>query len=202
MAVNLTLNKTIAALPTEEALTVWNLTYSRFMELITAPYHHKDMIWIVLPLVTALFLMQLYFGRYKKEELGWNTAVGNSLALIFVAVDLTRQIYLNSASTTVFNFIFDNFSKVMIVFILGIVSFWLLFGEFFHLFPKKFAFLISSSLPTTLIAYLAIILIYTKIPIDFSILLASLMMFIVLTILFKIIHMLEPAFRERIRLNK
>ena len=25
-------------------------------------------------------------GKYKKEELGWNTAVGNSLVLIFIGI--------------------------------------------------------------------------------------------------------------------
>ena len=169
-----------------------NLIISRFVELITAPYHHSEMIWIVLPLIIGLFLMQLYFGRDKKEELGWNTAVGNSMALVFVSVDLIRRIYLSSASKEILDIVFDNFREILVVLFIALWGSWLLFGEFFHLFPKKFAFLASSSLPTTLIAYVGIVLIYTQIPLDFATVVASLILFIVLAGFFALIHFLEP----------
>ena len=168
-----------------------NLIISRFIELIKAPIDHHNMIWIVLPLIAGLFMMQLYFGRYRKEELGWNTAVGNSLALIFVSVDLIRQIYILNPAPT-FDFVFLNFSKLIIVIVIGLWAGWLLLGEFFHLLPKKFAFLVSSSLPTTLIAYIAIILVYTAIPFDFATFIAGIMLLIVLSIFFSLLHILQP----------
>lgn len=179
-----------------------NLTWNRFIELITAPYYHTEMLWIVLPLITALILMQLYFGLHKKEELGWNTAVGNSLALVFVAMDLIRYIFINSPEKTFMPFIFLNIEKIFIPFAVGILAAWILFGEFFHLLPKKFAFLISSSLPTTLLGYLAIILIYTKIPMDLATLMASILMAGVLVIVFGIIHLLELPFAHLIKKKK
>lgn len=168
-----------------------NSVIERFLELISAPYFHKEMLWIVLPLVIGLIIMQVYFGRYKKEELGWNTAVGNSLALIFVSVDLVRQIFTNSTGTVAEIFL-GEFGRVMVVIILAFVSMWLLFGEFFHFLPKKFAFIISSSIPTSLAAYIAITLIYTNTPTDFTTFIAALLLLVVLVAVFKIIHFLEP----------
>ncbi|MBD3354899.1 hypothetical protein GF361_02850, partial [Candidatus Woesearchaeota archaeon] len=83
MVLNSTINATAKAAASNATIT--DLTISRFMELVTAPYHHSELLWITIPLVAALILMDIYFGRYKKEELGWNTAVGNTLALAFVA---------------------------------------------------------------------------------------------------------------------
>ena len=193
MALNETIGIINATMAGEEiAAEGGNLIISRFVELVTAPYHHPEMIWIVLPLVIGLFLMQLYFGRYKKEELGWNTAVGNSMALVFVSVDLIRRIYTTSASREILDIIFSNLREILVVFFVALWGSWLVFGEFFHLLPKRFAFLMSSSLPTTLIAYLGIVLIYTRIPLDLSTLIAAVMLFLILIVFFGIIHFLEP----------
>jgi hypothetical protein len=192
MVVNETINATIEAGLLETIRQ--NAVVDRFIELIGAPILHKEMLWITLPLIISLFLMQLYFGRYRKEELGWNTAVGNSLALIFVSMDLFRHIYTNAASKAVLDIVFNSFREVAVVLVLGLISMWLLFGEFFHLLPKRLAFYVSSSLPTTLLAYLAIVLIYTNVPLDSATLLAGLLLFIVLVILFRIIRIFEPFY--------
>jgi len=78
--------------------------YSRFIELVTAPYHHTELLWITIPLIIVVLLMEFYFGRYEKEELGWNTAVGNALVLLFVAMDLYRYVYEHSLYKDFFNY--------------------------------------------------------------------------------------------------
>ena len=168
----------------------------RLLHLLQAPLLNTEMIWIISPLIFTLLIMNFYFGIHKREELGWNTAVGNSLALIFVSMDLFRHIYTNSAGKTIMEIIFGNFREVVVVGCIAMISFWLLFGEFFHLIPKQIAFLVSSSLPTTLIAYMGIILIYTNVPLDFITFLAGILMLIVLSIFFSIVHFLEPFHME------
>lgn len=179
---------TVQVVNTVMQTTVWE----RFIHLVGAPYFFKDMLWIVFPLIVSLFLMQLYFGRYKTEELGWNTAVGNSLALVFVSVDLFRKIMDYTIGKRFIDAMFDNLGQWMIATAVLIFSMWLLFGEFFHLLPKKLAFLISSSLPTTLIAYIAIVLVYTEVKLDYATLIASIVLSIMLAIVFKMIHIIEP----------
>jgi len=164
----------------------------RFLELVTAPYEHTELLWITIPLIIALVLMDIYFGRYKKEELGWNTAVGNTLALVFVAMDLFRQVWQRLAEPSLWNLFIGHFKDTLVILILALGSLWLFIANFFHVLPKKMAFLISSSLPTTVFAYLGIVLIYTDIPLDKYTLLAGLVLFAFLLFVLKLIQFFVP----------
>ena len=177
---------------------VGNKVGDRFVELISAPGQHPNMIWIVTPLVIMLLLMQFYFGRYRREELGWNTAVGNSMVLIFVSLDLLRYIYGDTGVNTldVTNIPLHNFKATVIALVVGGAGFIMMFTNFFHIMPKKFSFFMSSSLPVNLMAYVAITLVYTSIPLDFFTLVAALILFIFLLIIFNILHLIEPKSDE------
>ena len=65
----------------------------RINYIIFAPFNFPDMIWVAAPLLISLIMIELYFGRYSSEELGWNSAISNSLVLIFVALDLFRKVF-------------------------------------------------------------------------------------------------------------
>jgi hypothetical protein len=140
--------------------------FSRFIEVLTAPFNTPGMLWIVTPLWIIILLMELYFGRYTSEELGWNTAVGNSLVLIFITIDLLRHIYGNGSFLTVDIKELFLVQKTVIAMIIGALSLVLLFTDFFHMIPKKLAFLVSATLPIHLIAYFAIVFVYSNIPLD------------------------------------
>lgn len=165
----------------------------RFWDIVSAPIRIPGMLWIVVPLVAALLMMEFYFSRYTKEELGWNTAVGNSLVLIFVSIDLLRHIY---GDTNFFALDITQLlvvKKTLIALAVALGAFLLLFTEFFHWLPKKFAFFVSSSLPVNLIAYLSIILVYSDIPLDIHTLLSGVVMFVLLLLVFKLVYLVVPA---------
>lgn len=174
-----------------------DLTISRFSDLVLAPYYHSSLLWIAIPLVISLLIMDFYFGRYKKEELGWNTAVGNSLALIFVTMDLIRQLYSGAEGASFFNLVSSNLRGFLVVFVLGLGSLWLLVAEFFHILPRRLAFFISSTLPTAVFSYTAIVLIYTDIVLDRYTLFAAIALFIILLLLLELIQFLIPAYTEK-----
>jgi len=175
-----------------------NLIIARLVELIRAPLDHSDLLWITLPLIITLILMELYFGRYRDEELGWNTAVGNSLILVFVSMDLFRFLWNSTPEPTIIKVIWLNFTKSLLIFFLGLGSLWLLIADFFHFIPKKVAFFLSSSLTIKLIAYITIVIVYTDIPIDLATFFASIMLFLLLLGIFRVIQFFEPIYvRER-----
>ncbi|MFC1768870.1 hypothetical protein ACFLZX_03835 [Nanoarchaeota archaeon] len=182
----------------------------RYVELFSAPYHFPNMIWIVTPLIVTLVLMEFYFGRYTKEELGWNTAVGNSLVLIFVSLDLLRFIFTQAYPDIVIThpgILFLNIVKLPVIdpikfsiaVVIGLVGLWIMLFDFFHILPKKVAFKLSESLPINVIAYLGIVLVYTDLLLDTSLfnititVLAALLMFISLMLMFGVVHILEPT---------
>jgi len=162
----------------------------RITEIITAPNNVKDMIWILAPIIITLLLMEFYFSRYSDEELGWNTAFGNSLVLVFVAIDLTRRLY----ETTFFQI--DTKAAIILAIVLeGIM---LTFINFFHLLPKQLAFKISYKLPINFTAIIAVILVYTNIPIDIITGIAFFILLIGIVLLSGVVHVLMPKVREKL----
>src|SRR3989344_5233011 len=78
-----------------EILELSGSAFDRALELAMQPSIHKDMLILLLPLLATLFVMQIYFSRYKREELGWNSAFGNSIVLLFVGISLIAYLLKN-----------------------------------------------------------------------------------------------------------
>ncbi|MDP3917108.1 MAG: hypothetical protein Q8Q42_02360 [Nanoarchaeota archaeon] len=131
----------------------------RFLEMLTAPVNHTEMLWIAIPLVLTVFLTEIYFSRYKQEELGWNSAYGNALVLIFVTVDIFRYLYNHNMIETMN-------VKLAIGVAVGIMSILLTMINFLHILPEQFAYGLSSKLPMNFLSYIALILVYSNIPVD------------------------------------
>ncbi len=164
-------------------------------EIVTAPYRHTDMIWIVTPLIIALLFMEFYFGRYKKEKLGWNSAVANSLVLIFVSLDLFRSIYgrFEASLSQIFT---QNAAYTVVAALIAVEGFTILYLNFFHKLPKSVAFSVSSCLPVNLTAYFAVVFVYSKMSLNIYTAVSFLLIFVALLIIFDIIHLVEPEYRE------
>ena len=163
----------------------------RFIEILLAPINYKEMLWIAIPLVLTLFLTELYFSRYKLEELGWNSAYGNALVLIFVAVDIFRYLYNHN--------LLENMSiKLAIALTVSALGIVLTMLNFFHILPENLAYGLSSKLPMNFIAYIALILIYSKIPVDSTTLIASLGLLVTMSAVIILLRSLIPASLEEV----
>ncbi len=173
--------------------TLWE----RFTALVSAPFKNPEMLWIALPLLAALLLMELYFGRYRKEELGWNTAVGNSLILVFVSLDLLRQIYGSVSINAIAEVFALHPSKTILSVAVGLSGLLILYYDFFHLLPRRFAFTISSYLGVNLLAYLSAAVVYADLRIDWYTLFAAILLFLFAAVFFAVVHKIEPKPRER-----
>lgn len=161
------------------------------------------MLWIIAPLVISLFLIQLYFGRNKDEELGWNTAYANAIALIFVSVHLARYLYESYGHTILFSVGTDPFYKSLFVFGLFVDAFFLMLIDFFHALPKRITFFICSSVTVDVLAFFAIIVVHSTVPLDFITLYASLLFFAIASLLFALLRwMVPPSPQAKIYLKK
>ena len=163
-------------------------TKERTIWIIKSPITNPDMLWLLIPLIASLILLEFYFGRYSEEELGWNTAFGNSLALIFISIILAKHMYD-------YQLIYDP-NKVSIVAAVLIIGIILAFLDFFHTLPKEFAFKLSAKLPIDYLAFIAIVFVFTNIPANGVTAAAFLAILIILIIIIGIIHKLAPKFKE------
>ncbi len=155
--------------------TFWDL----FIQLVKAPSHHPEMNWIVAPLIVVLFLMTIYFAKHQGEELGWNTALGNSLILIFVALDLLRALYTRTDPASLYNFS-HNLGTLLLIGLLFVGGIVLMFVNFTHFLPKKIAYLLSSPLAINLTAYVIIAFVYSQMQLTIVAIIAMILLLAVL----------------------
>ena len=178
----------------------------RVVDLVIAPIENPDMIWTLGPMIIALVLMQLYFGRNKDEALGWNTAFGNSIALIFISVSLLRGVFLESGDVSIMGFLrgalaFNDLQIVVVAF-LFLYGIFLALLSFFHWIPEKLAFFIMNAISVNVTAYIIIVLVNSEnIPLDRHTLFAGFVMFILVYLLSMAIRFFVPqSIHSRIHL--
>jgi len=162
----------------------------KLSDLFLAPFNYPEMFWILFPLITTVILMELYFGRYPREDLGYHAALENTVFLLFVAVDLIR--YLISSHEVI--------DAPKIILIASIVVYAIIMGllDFFHKLPRKVAFKSSSKAIISFTAYVGIILVYSNALEDTSgvsllaILVTLIIMFFVYMLFINFIRFIDP----------
>ncbi len=166
----------------------------KFISLLYAPFNYPEMFWIIFPLVITLVLLELYFGRYPREDPGYHTALENSVFLLFVAVDLVRFLITNEY----------NVYKVYIVAGIIIYAITLSVMDFFHKLPRNLAFRTSSKFIISFTAYVCIILVYSDLLHEISLLSVSTLLISIalLFLLFKFtigfIKTMEPKAHDEV----
>lgn len=183
-------------LVTENISSSWDyfqvFVWPRVIEIVTVPLHHKQALWAIIPLLISTFLMQVYFGRNKEEELGWNTAYGNAIALMFISASLLKTMYETYGYGFWQNPTPELTSKI--IFLVIIISQALLLAtlDLFHSIPKKFSFAISSSHSVFIIAMISIVVIHASIPLNSPTLAAALFLFVASALFFASFRWLIP----------
>ena len=182
----------------------------RLISIVLAPIAFQEMIWILFPAITTMILMTIYFGRYRDEELGWNTAVGNALVLIFVSLNLFEQAYPQENPLQALTAFINVLTKYGLAHesLPGLVAgsilsyaLLLLVLDFFHILPKKVAFFISSPLPINTVAYFGIVFVYSAtannpLALDGYTLASFITIFALLYLVLGVVQLLEPHKKE------
>ncbi|MDD4877684.1 MAG: hypothetical protein PHO02_01455 [Candidatus Nanoarchaeia archaeon] len=172
-----TLKSGAAVLYSEVLSRIWLITKSVFA--------HPEMLWAIVPIAVSMILISYYFGKYKKEELGWNTAFGNSVVMLFACMNLYR--HLHESSMLGFN------SYTMLVSVIMLEGFALTLLDFLHAMPKSFAYALSSGMTVNTILIFLSIIVYGRIPMDYITALAVGVMAFAIILLMRIMQFFELA---------
>jgi len=117
---------------------------------IEAPIDNPDIVPTILPLVAGAVVIELYFGKHKTEELGWNTSVGN--AVIWVSTGLT--LYITETLTTP-----ELYATLTLI---GLGTF-IGYMDFFHKWSPAVAYTVSSAGVIYTLAYILVIFVKTPV---------------------------------------
>jgi len=123
---------------------IWTNVLNGFKEIFSAPLRDLSILWLLVPIISFWLVMEIYFGRYKEEKLGWNSALGYGLSMFWIVVISFKTMFENS---------FELFSidKLLFVIFVAIYSGFIIFISFTHRLKEKIFFLFTSP---TLVYYL------------------------------------------------
>lgn len=134
--------------------------FSTAISIFVAPVQHSSIVPTVLPLILGGLIVELYLGKYKREDLGWNTAVGNAVVWFATGVSLLVTESLEGL-------------EVQATFFLILLGLFVGFMDFFHVWPARIAFLVSSSGLVYTIAYAIVVMIKTGMEVNTATLLGA-----------------------------
>jgi len=179
----------------EGAIALYHEVVARIWVILKAVYTHPEMLWLITPVVISMVLISYYFGKYKKEELGWNTAFGNSIVMLFACVDLFR--HLHGRELLGFN------TYTMLVAVVMGEGVLLMLLNFLHALPKSFAFALSSGMTVNSILIFLVVIVYGQVQLDYITALAVTALSLLIILLLKIMQFIEwPSEDEEEEDNK
>lgn len=169
-------------------LTTNSTLKQRFIEILLAPVEHPEIVPSLLPLALGAIVLELYFGKYENESLGWNTSVGNAVIWISTGANLLIKGGLESAEKTV------AYGLIGIGGLLG-------YMDFFHKWGEKIAFRASSAGVIYTVGYVTVIVAGTTIPVDRTTLKAGGVFVLGALATFQLIQYFETPAREEFQLR-
>lgn len=108
-------------------------------EILSSPFRDWSIWWLLAPVFVLWILMELYFGKFKKEKLGWNTSLANGISLSWIGVASMRFLFSNKPDPFWLRFV-----VISTIIIYGLVVFFLAFS---HRAPGKITYLLASPTP-------------------------------------------------------
>jgi len=141
----------------------FGLLMERIVDILTVPITYYNVVWTVAPLIFIVVMTQMYFGRYKTEELGWNTAYANAVGLVWVTTILIRHLHDTYGLQKIWRS-FEPFGYTVLVITFGLFGLILASLNYHHLLSKRLAFFISSALPINVLAYFVIVIVIGNVP--------------------------------------
>ncbi len=172
-----------------------NDVFARLVQLVEAPLSEPRMLWSVVPLVLATFFMTLYFGKHKREELGWNTAFGNTMVFLFMAISIIREMYYSDGAGSWSN-VFSNEFYLLTSIALAGAAVVLMLITYYQVLPKRVAFFLFSAPPINVSVYVIMTIIYTGVPADHITLVAAIILFLGIYFILKMIQFFEYGTSE------
>ncbi|QKQ98161.1 hypothetical protein GKQ38_01335 [Candidatus Nanohaloarchaea archaeon] len=147
---------------------------------VYTPIRQPGLLPTLLPIIVGGIVIELYFGRFTSEELGWNTAVGNAVIWITTGANLLFSSALTAG---------EKQAAYALIGIGGLVG----YMDFYHKWPDTIAFLVSSSGIVYTLAYITVIFVKTDLNVNSQTLRAAAVFFVATQVVFKIVQGMETT---------
>lgn len=140
--------------------------------------------WYLTPIILLWVMLEIYFGKYKQEKLGWNTSLGNAVTLTWISVESMR--YLFSVQPNNFWFRFGVIILIMLYAVL------IIYLSFSHKISARATYTLASPTPIYFLCTVTILWGHGTLELTKWVVLDLVALYFIIVILFVIIKKLMP----------
>ncbi len=159
--------------------------WEAFKAILKAPFVDLSVWWVLTPVIILWIMLELYFGRYKNEKLGWNTALGNGISLTWITIALMKFLFENSRE----NFTWAKFIAVLLIMIYGL---FVTIVTFKHKFSAKTTFLLADPSPIYFLSTVAVLWAYGSLILTWWVILDLVILYPIIVGIFALIRRFLP----------
>jgi hypothetical protein len=126
-----------------------------FLDIIKPMFVDPSLFWYLGPVLLFWLILEVYFSRYKSEELGWNTALGNGLSVFWIITICMKYLFDNKME----NFEWAKFIALIIMLLYAV---FIIINSFSHRLREHLSFLLASPTATYYLSGVAVLWTYGK----------------------------------------
>lgn len=98
--------------------------------------------WFLTPVFILWIVMEVYFGQYKGEKIGWNSILANGISFAWINIASFRVLFLENSSAINFQL------RLLILSIFLLYSIFIIYTAFTHKLRERIGALLAG--PTTI----------------------------------------------------
>jgi hypothetical protein len=159
-------------------------------EFFVAPFADLSLLWQLIPILLIWILMEWYFGMYKDEKLGWNTAVGNGVTLFWIGVTSMQHIFSEA--------VFFSWQRFTVLLVGILYALFIIYVSFRHKLRTRYAFFLASPTPIYFISYVLILYAHGMLAVQLSMFVAIVILFGVFFGIDRLLHAVLPEAQAEI----
>jgi len=155
-----------------------------FFHIVKAPFQNIEIWWYLFPILALWFTLEFYFGIYKSESMGWNTALGNSFSFAWVNIEGMRVLFEKGLEL-----FWLRFSVLFLAISYSILIIYLVFT---HKIKDKYAFLAASPHLTYYLSAVSILWMHGVLDLSIWVIIDLIIILLITILIFYLIKKLLP----------
>lgn len=159
-----------------------------FKDIAAAPFQQLSVWWFLTPIIIFWIILEVYFGKHKSEELGWNTALSNGMALVWVNIESMRFLWQNHPEPFWLRFV--------IVSTILCYGFFIIFISFTHKLSSKTTYALASPNPIYYFSYISVLWGHGVLTLTWWVFLDLIIIYPIILLFFAIIKKILPRAKD------
>ncbi|MBW2992673.1 hypothetical protein KY345_05645 [Candidatus Woesearchaeota archaeon] len=157
-------------------------------EIVRSPFKEWSVWWFLAPVLILWVILELYFGRYKSEQLGWNTSLANGISLVWINIESMRFLFSNHPEPFLLRFI-----PVSLILIYGG---FVIYVSFAHKFSGKVTYALAAPTPIYFLSAISVLWGHGELTLTWFVILDLILLYPIIVGIFALLRKFLPEVPE------